>query len=90
MSATTPSEEPDRTEIHLTRRRHRIQHSPFTEDDLSVRECWCLDCNARVTVAVKRNGEYGHYKYCEHYMYESDAEQPADRKLGQQEVDDYV
>ena len=88
--STTRETGPDRPEIHLTIHDHRIQHSPFTSSDLSERECWCLECNARVTVAVRRDGEYGHYKFCEHYLYESDASKPDDRELGQQEVDDYV
>lgn len=54
---------------YVQQRAHRTMDGPETSTLVAHpdrSECWCADCDARLTIGSK---EYGHAKDCEHYCW---------------------
>ena len=67
--AARPDAEPDVDDDpeYLTRHSYEIDHVQCSEEDLTPRERWCTECNARVMKHSEKKGEqYGHDPTCKH------------------------
>jgi hypothetical protein len=51
---------------HLTKHASKISNTSLRAAELKSRECWCVECNARVTRSKDLSKEYGHGPNCKH------------------------